>query len=148
MASEQNHVALANRNHLLLVELIAAQKHSEWIATVAFYKAVHLVEAVFAYKHSRHSNSHTERLGWLKIDHAIGSCFGAYRSLMNASLVARYLDSGESGGVSTFESFMPLNDVIATLVYGKLVKVERTILSNLSGPSQKLLHRVLELPKS
>ena len=141
-------MALANRNHLLLVELIAAQKHNEWIATVAFYKAVHLVEAVFAHQYGRHSMSHLARLDWLKHDNVIKSCFGAYRSLMTASLVARYLESDESGNVSTFESFMPMSDVIATMVYGKLVKVERTILSNLSGPSQKLLHRVLELPKS
>ncbi len=147
MASEQNHVALANRNHLLLTELVTAQKHSEWIATVAFYKAVHLVEAVFAYQYGRHSNSHAARLDWLKHDNAIKSCFGAYRSLMTASLVARYLESDQSGDVSTFESYMPMSDVIAKLVHGQLVKVERTIFTNLSGPSQKLLIRIPEQPK-
>ena len=103
---------------------------------------MHLVEAVFAHQYGRHSMSHLARLGWLKEDTAIRSCFGAYRSLMTGSLVARYLDSDESGGVSTFESFMPLSEVIAKLVYGKLVKVEKTIITNLSGEAQKQLIRV------
>ncbi len=105
------------------------------------------MEAVFAHQHGRHSMSHLARLGWLKQDNAIKSCFGAYRSLMTASLVARYLESEDSGNVSTFESFMPMSDVIATLIYRKLVKVERTIISNLSGPSQKLLIQVPDQPK-
>ena len=40
MPQEGDHVALANRNHDTLYHLLKdPEKYSEWIATVAFYKA-------------------------------------------------------------------------------------------------------------
>ncbi len=43
----KNHLSLANKNHQALQCLMAdSQKHSEWIATVAYYKAAQVVEAV------------------------------------------------------------------------------------------------------
>lgn len=49
MASELVHIELASRNHRTLLYLL--EKHDdppEWVTTVAFYKAVQVVEAVFA----------------------------------------------------------------------------------------------------
>ena len=45
------------------------------------------------------------------------------------------------------DSVTPGSDVKRALINGKLVKLERTIIPNLSGPSQKLLIRVPALQK-
>ncbi len=106
------------------------------------------MEAVFANKHRQHSTAHSMRQNWLKTDNFIKGCYGAYFSLKTASLVARYLEADGTGKNPTFESFMPMDDVIEKLVYGKLVKVEGMIISHLSTASQKLLVRVPEKPKT
>jgi hypothetical protein len=42
------HAAIARRNHDVLNLLLPkCDDHPEWIVTIAFYKAVHLAEAVF-----------------------------------------------------------------------------------------------------
>ena len=48
MATESDHISLANHNHGLLLHLLAHGGYPDWAATVGFYKAVHIVEAVFA----------------------------------------------------------------------------------------------------
>jgi hypothetical protein len=66
MASPAEHIALANRCHHTLYYLLSEPaEHSEWIATIAYYKALHVVEAVLA---SRRLTgwSHASRLNHLK----------------------------------------------------------------------------------
>lgn len=49
MPTEADHIALANKNHDVLQHLMQdPERFPEWIVTTAFYKAVQLVEAVFA----------------------------------------------------------------------------------------------------
>jgi hypothetical protein len=66
MASEADHISLANHNHEFLLQLLQDGAHTDWAATVAFYKAVHVVEAVFAHDLHSHSISHTARESSLK----------------------------------------------------------------------------------
>lgn len=69
MPQEGDHVALANRNHDTLYHLLEdPEKYSEWIATVAFYKALQVVEAMFA-KTSRSKHDHSGRHDSLKTLH-------------------------------------------------------------------------------
>ena len=49
MSTESEHIALANRDQATLEYLLLdPPKCSEWIAAVAFYKSLHVVEAIFA----------------------------------------------------------------------------------------------------
>ncbi len=50
MASEAEHIDLASSNQNLIDHLIHENAFHDWLATVAFYKAIHVVEAVFANK--------------------------------------------------------------------------------------------------
>ena len=54
MATEADHIALANKNHEVLLYLLKdAARFPEWITVAAFYKAVQIVEAVFVHKYGR-----------------------------------------------------------------------------------------------
>lgn len=47
MPTEAQHIASANRTQKTIEHLLAdVATHSPWIATAAFYKALHIVEAV------------------------------------------------------------------------------------------------------
>jgi hypothetical protein len=58
MAVEQAHVLKAKANEDFLGTI--DDRYPEWMVTVAFYKAVHLVEAVFA-REGVHSQGHVDR---------------------------------------------------------------------------------------
>lgn len=58
MASEAAHLAKADSNQSFLETI--GDEYPDWLAIVAFYKAVHLVEALFA-KEGRQSKSHYGR---------------------------------------------------------------------------------------
>jgi hypothetical protein len=48
MSTEAEHLALANRNQAALDHLLSdTARCSEWVAVVAFYKSLHVAEAVF-----------------------------------------------------------------------------------------------------
>ncbi|MEX2286504.1 MAG: hypothetical protein WD648_05390 [Planctomycetaceae bacterium] len=96
MATPADHIALANRNHDALCLLLPhAETCPEWIATIAFYKAVHIVEAVFAIVLSEHSHSHDDRIDRLKRPQ-FEILFIDYRPLYAASVIARYLEDSAS----------------------------------------------------
>jgi hypothetical protein len=64
--SEQNHLALANKNNDALLHVMSdPAKYAEWITTIAYYKAVQVVEAVLANRGQR-SSSHANRLTAIK----------------------------------------------------------------------------------
>ena len=150
MADERDHILLANRNHATLVYLLKeASAHPEWIATVTFYKAVHIVEAVFATEMSCHSFSHDDRLRRLKLPrfHGLGI---SIRPLYAASLVARYLVDfsakklGESGKVATYRSFadyMTADEVVERLVYKRLNVLEQHAVQFISTEGRTELTR-------
>src|SRR5437870_4728789 len=92
MASKADHIALANKNHDVLLHLMARPvDFPEWITTTAFYKAVQIVEAVFANAKLRPSSNHTDRLNRLKRNPKFANLFPHYRALLSASCIARYL---------------------------------------------------------
>lgn len=120
MASEADHISLANRNHEFLVGLLQEGKFPDWAATVAFYKAVHVVEAVFAADLKRDSTSHTDREDTLKIN-KYKKIFKDYTHLLTASRIARYLESRNDGKFNQFSDFMDaqaVNRLVAQRLYG------------------------------
>src|SRR5260370_35360770 len=101
MASEADHIALANKCHDALIALLAdAEQHSEWITTIAFYKAVQIIEAVFTQsgipssaRHPSRSESLTRKLGNQPL-------FQPYQFLLTAPRSARYLHDEAGNGFS------------------------------------------------
>lgn len=142
MASELDHIALANRNHATLLLLLEnANDHLEWLATVAFYKAVQVVEAAFACD-GIHSNSHRFRERRLQNLPKYGPIYKNYSHLEGASRVARYLQSSGGRGYSSFSDFMDVDDVTNRLIYKRLHCVEQQVLSHLSDGGKRALDRV------
>lgn len=91
MAALRNQAAI---DHLLE----KPEGFSEWIATIAFYKALHVVEAVFfAHGPVPHGHSHEDRDRALKVTPEYSEIYKHYRPLWAASMVARYLYEPGSG---------------------------------------------------
>lgn len=136
MASERDHVRLANRNHEALELLRADGKHAEWITTIAFYKAVHVVEAVLASHFGWHSSSHDDRLKSLKAQSAFQPVFKPFRTLYALSRTARYLEGG------TFADVVPGNDVEQKVLKKLLLPIEDNCLQFLSDDARGMLLRI------
>ena len=144
MANELDHIALANKNHEVLIYLMEQPgKYPEWIATVAFYKAVQIVEATFSNHHSaKNCSSHPDRLAALKHPD-FQLLFPHYRALYSASTVARYLhDNLSHTSYSKFSDYLPSEKVVSKLVYGRLRPVEENAIKLLSDDAKKELKRL------
>ncbi len=98
MAAEQAHLLQAYHNVDLAQFLAQEMKYKDWVITVAFYAAVHFVEANFAKRFGTHgeqasgSSPHIWRLDQLKAKGYPLSCRNAYRNLYTTSRQVRYLE--------------------------------------------------------
>lgn len=127
---------LVERNHEAMMSLIndPSHSHDEWVATVACYKAIQLVEILLTKTQGHPSTSHTKRLERLRVHH--GDIHKQYRPLYNASMVARYLCLPDLAKSSTqyfsdFGSYMK-NDIVNHLIKGRLVALESLISKQIS----------------
>lgn len=160
MSLEADHIELANRNHDTLLYLAKeAHVHPEWVATVAFYKAVQVVEAVFESATGDHSNGHDNRIDRLKHP-KYAEIFKAYRPLYAASLVARYLEDSSSRKIDPpvagkkpasvqyrrFTDYMPANSVVQRLLRRRLDVIEQHAAKFLSKDGSKALKRICHAP--
>jgi hypothetical protein len=134
MASEKDHIALANRNQQLLDHLIGENSFPDWITTVAFYKAIHVVEAVFANHLSRHSTSHAHREETLSRFTAFEHIAKNFSHLLNESRNYRYLLAPPGR--------LTMEQVKSQLVYKRLHAVEQQSLPFLSAAGRADLDKV------
>jgi hypothetical protein len=152
VAAETDHISLANKNHDTLVYLVkSGEAHAEWIATIAFYKGVHIVEAVYANHLNAHSFSHDDRIHRLKLP-IFGDMFRAYRPLYAASLVARYLEDSSSrkfddkptptAKYRSFSDYRSPEAVVNKLLKKRLQTLEQHSVKFLSGPCREMLKRI------
>lgn len=86
MANSGTHRDKADENHRFL-ETIDAKQFPGWVATVAFYTALQLVEAMVA-RSNKHFKGHGSRHRFLKNERE--DLWKDYHPLFNLSLVARY----------------------------------------------------------
>lgn len=140
MAAERDHISLANHNHGLLLHLLGHGGYPDWAATVAFYKAVHVVEAVFAADLHRDSTSHSDREESLKVA-KFRPLFRDYTHLLTASRIARYLHASGPGSFHQFTDFMS-NDDVKQLVRKRLYGVEQRALAFLTAAGREGLTKV------
>jgi len=144
MATEADHIALANKNHDVLLYLLnEAERFPEWIAVTAFYKAVQIVEAVFVHKDGRCCHGHQKRLDALKT-RGYKVLHRHYRALWSASSISRYLVDTEAppGTYSKFADYMSAEEVVKRLVKKRLHGIECEAMSLLSDNARASLLRL------
>lgn len=141
MSCELDHIALANKNHCAMMCLHEDKdSHPEWVATIAFYKAVHIIQAVLSNaRKSRHD--HKSRHAVLKSNYP--EIWKHYRPLWAASTIARYLyDNDSKTPYTSFSDHCPSDKVFPRLVRKRLRSVEDLSLDNLSTAAKDALVRV------
>jgi hypothetical protein len=96
MSTEANHIALANKNHDVLLHLLEdVERFPEWVTVASFYKAVQIIEAIFVHREGNSLRGHQRRLDALKT-RGYNVIHKHYRALWSASSIARYLMDIES----------------------------------------------------
>ncbi|MFN8636197.1 MAG: hypothetical protein U0893_20290 [Chloroflexota bacterium] len=91
------HLDIAARNQKLVRDLLALAAPGalqpppyEWIAVIAFYSALHYVDAYLWEILQRETRSHPRRAAWVRQDRGLNPCTGEYHRLWNAGGSARY----------------------------------------------------------
>ena len=140
MPTERAHVGLAVRNQRTIDYLLAdPAAHAEWLATIAFYKALHIIEAIFARDPQLgHGQDHGHRERLLKRNPQFDHIRGHYMKLKWASMVARYLSDNQSD-YSGFCDYMTPDDVVSKLLRGSLNEVQKSARKFLSAESWQTL---------
>jgi len=91
MASQSDHETQWDSNHRLLGQLVKQSLFPDWIATVAFYTALHGIERYFA-RRNEHPISHLDRKNTLiKYQSQLGQqLLNDFSAMYNTSRLARY----------------------------------------------------------
>lgn len=117
MPEIDSHINLAVHNIDCACHLNKTPRFHDWAATVGFYAALHVIEAVFANeKPVLHGQCHQRREQLLKQKHQ--DLYIPYHALRQAADVARYLDRSEC-----FATFMTPVQVQTVLLQDKLPKI-------------------------
>ena len=134
MPDKECHLAMAKRNQVLIDKLISdGNSHPEWVAVIAFYKALHIVDAVlFATHPDKHGGDHKQRMRILKTTNKYNAIFRYYRPLYSASTVGRYLEH-DSAEYKCFADYMSASDVVSILLNHNLRQLEKSA-ANFIGP--------------
>ena len=131
MPNKAAHLAVAAQHqHTIDFLLPQGDDHLRWVVTIAFYKALHIVEAVFAGDHSapvQHTDDHTRRNLILRTHRRYAHLWKHYYPLFNASLIARYLRVNEkSAEYDDFASYMDLAVVREKVLNHYLHQIEQS----------------------
>lgn len=141
MPTVADHISLANKNHNALMCVAEAGGHPEWVATIAFYKALQVVQAMLAAQNIS-CHDHRARANHLKT--RFPDIYKHYRPLWNASTIARYLHDQSSGSTfTTFTDFCPEVDVYMRVVWKRLKPVEDLVVRYLPDDEKRELSRVV-----
>ena len=116
MGTRADHRDKAEQNQEFL-NSIDANRFPDWVVTVAFYKALHLVEMLFA-KHGEHSDNHRDRHDMLK--RIFAEIWREYRPLYTLSRRARYKVRSISDETMTYA--LGRKDAVERLVAGLLAE--------------------------
>ena len=96
MPTVHEHLAQCEHNQAFLDQLPYADQFPDWVVTVCFYKAVHLIDAFLAANLGvpSHPDQHSERFQRLREAQRAGilpaPVFNHYQSLYDLSIAARY----------------------------------------------------------
>jgi hypothetical protein len=104
-------------HHLRFLGAIA-DDYSDWLATVAFYAAVELIERLLSDR-GRHSKNHEDRNNAVRRDYQ--NIHKAFKALYNASLDARY---------ESLEHSLPAAEVRKELIEKRLAHIQSFVASH------------------
>ena len=137
MPAEKDHQALAQHNQDTIDYLLAGgDRFPDWIITVAFYKALHVIDAMFARHFDGHGVDHRIRGEYLKKDNRYRLIYRHYKALKEASSAARYLSETCVGGsYKTFTNYATMEDVKNEFLRFRLAKLEQSV--NKLKPTKK-----------
>ena len=130
MPSKQSHIQAAKSNQITIDYLLKDDAHLAWAVTVAFYKALHTVEALLANGQEpvEHTDDHKIRNRLLKSNRRYAQIWKMYRPLFEASLIARYLRSDDNAPTyEVFSTYMPRKSVESLVMNHYLVQLERSV---------------------
>jgi hypothetical protein len=127
MGSQSDHIAKWKHNRSFLATIQDA--HCDWMVTVAFYAAVHAVEALFAKDQAVHEGTHNGRNDLLKRRPRYQSIWRVFRPPFEASRAARY---DCCTGPHPTAGWVTAEDVKAKFIGQFLDSVERTVIQLLS----------------
>ncbi|MCK4913302.1 MAG: hypothetical protein KAI59_06840 [Planctomycetes bacterium] len=147
MPNEPEHIQLAIHNIGVIDYLLAKPEFCDWTATVTFYTALHIVEAVFFYdkknSNKKHGYNHETRERILKGIRSYQNIWKHYRPIQSASTKSRYLKDLSAAGV-TFQQHMPHQIVKDKLIKHHLAQLIKTAKKFLSLSSGALLDKTFK----
>ena len=126
MATSSEHRSKWQHNRAFL-DSITQDRYSDWMATVAFYAAVHCVETLLVHDKLDHGMTHEGRNDCLKRINRYKKIWENFRPLYEASLVARYLCHNNQSCPS-FDQWISVADVKKRLIGGHLHEVEKSVI--------------------
>lgn len=99
MSSLDAHISKAVHNintmAFLATDTTADPSRKDWIAAVAFYAGLHIVDAVLYHQNAgpgqQHGCSHARRTRLIKSNNKLVKIWTCYRPLYNTSRIARYM---------------------------------------------------------
>jgi len=138
MPSRAAHLKMAEHNQTTLDYLIEKlDTHPDWVVTVAFYKAVHLAEALLAAADAdAHSHDHRSREFALKNNPSYANAYKHYRPLRDASFLARYFACRDDGE-EDFSSTHTTENVKEELIGHRLCQFEKSVRKHLNAMDAK-----------
>jgi hypothetical protein len=124
MASPEAHIAKAKHNIKTIALLSQDLTQKDWIVTVAFYAALHIVDTVLFHTqtgYQQHGQSHDTRETIIKNNNKLQKIWDCYRPLLNQSIIARYLQGSKTppNMAIDFDKVMP-NDKLVLFIKEKL----------------------------
>ncbi len=128
------HLKLADHN-LDALRYVAAriEDFPDWVCTIAFYRAVHLVEALLDHDGVGHSATHKSRQRVLKRNPRYREIYKHYRPLRAASEIARYM-VGDGREYAEFTDYLSPEQVRSEVLDHRLEKLNRSVSRLLSKP--------------
>jgi hypothetical protein len=142
VASASDHLALANRNQEALDFLLTRyDRFPEWITSIAFYKALHVVDALLDHDGAPTPSDHSSRRQILQRANRYKTLFLHYDALCIASSVARYLASVKGKQYRSFVDYLTPDRVLTEMLNHRLHSVEESAVK-LMGEAGRALARM------
>ncbi len=126
MPNKANHLSTAIENQRVACKLLDGDPSLAWATTIAFYSALHLVEALFATE-DRHFDSHPSRNQHLKNTRNLQSIWLHYKQLYDYSLKARYLTSEDASAEALMQSYLGAANVRDRILNHHLRQIEKSV---------------------
>jgi len=133
-----DHTRLAEHNSTVISALRThGDSFPDWVTTVAFYEALHHIEALFFHDHKAHGVDHPSRLGILKKKNRYERICRHYVKLQEASNIARYLSARPTGKTySQFTDYMTMAEVIEKVLDGHLKQLKQSVATLMTPQEQ------------